>query len=113
MATLPVIALFIVSGKPGWTDDPCIISNFYGRSIWTKSKSKFKQNQFKPQQIHDAANKTVAEQADAERAASQLHNNNDNIVRRMEKWRKIIISTSKYREERQEGKDFVKRIKQW
>ena len=70
------------------------------------------QNQFQPQQTHDAANRTVAEQGDAENIANQLHNNNVHIVNEGkwtngEKLKLVQIN----REERQKGKKFMKRIK--
>ena len=70
------------------------------------------QNQFQPQQTHDVANKTVAEQADAESIASQLHNINVHIMNKEgwtneEKLKIVQIN----REESQKGKNFMKRIK--
>ena len=71
------------------------------------------QNQFQPQQTHDVANETVAEQVDAENIASQLHKNNVHIINKGE-WtneeKLKIVQTN--REERQKGKNFMKRIKQ-
>ena len=73
------------------------------------------QNQFQPQQTHDVANETVAEQADAESIASQLHNINVHIMNKEgwtneEKLKIVQIN----REESQKGKNFMKRIKrQW
>ena len=71
------------------------------------------QNQFQPQQTHDVVNKTVVEQVDAENIASQLHNNNVHIMNRGE-WtneeKLKIVQTNT--EERQKGKNFMKRIKQ-
>ena len=70
------------------------------------------QNQFQSQQTHDVANETVAEQVDAENIASQLHNKNVHIMNK-EEWRKEeklkIVQIN--REERQKGKNFMKRIK--
>ena len=70
------------------------------------------QNQFQPQQTHDVANETVAEQADAESIASQLHNINVHIMNKEgwtneEKLKIVQIN----REESQKGKNFMKRIK--
>ena len=71
------------------------------------------QNQFQSQQTHDVANETVAEQVDAENIASQLHKNNVHIINKGE-WtneeKLKIVQTN--REERQKGKNFMKRIKQ-
>ena len=71
------------------------------------------QNQFQTQQTHDLANETVAEQVDAENIASQLHNNNAHIMNKgewtnEEKSKRVQIN----KEERQKGKNFMKRIKQ-
>ena len=70
------------------------------------------QNQFQSQQTHDVANETVAEEVDAENIASQLHNKNVHIMNK-EEWRKEeklkIVQIN--REERQKGKNFMKRIK--
>ena len=70
------------------------------------------QNQFQSQQTHDVANETVAEQVDAENIASHLHNKNVHIMNK-EEWRKEeklkIVQIN--REERQKGKNFMKRIK--
>ena len=77
--------------------------------------SDIDQNQFQPQQTHDVANETVAEQADAESIASQLHNINVHIMNKEgwtneEKLKIVQIN----REESQKGKNFMKRIKrQW
>ena len=77
--------------------------------------SDIDQNQFQPQQTHDEANETVAEQADAESIASQLHNINVHIMNKEgwtneEKLKIVQIN----REESQKGKNFMKRIKrQW
>ena len=70
------------------------------------------QNQFQPQQTHDVANETAAEQADAESIASQLHNINVHIMNKEgwtneEKLKIVQIN----REESQKGKNFMKRIK--
>ena len=77
--------------------------------------SDIDQNQFQPQQTHDVANETVAEQADAESIASQLHNINVHIMNK-EGWtneEKLKI-VQMNREESQKGKNFMKRIKrQW
>ena len=42
------------------------------------------QNQFQPQQTHDVANETVAEQVHAENVTSELHNNNVHIMNKGE-----------------------------
>ena len=70
------------------------------------------QNQFQSQQTHDVANETVAEQVDAENIASQLHNKNVHIMNK-EEWRKEekLKIAQMNREERQKGKNFMKRIK--
>ena len=64
-------------------------------------------------QTHDTANETVAEQVDVENLASQLHNNNVHIMKKR-KWKNEeklkIVQINK--EERQKGKNFMKRIKQ-
>ena len=70
------------------------------------------QNQFQPQQTHDVANETVVEKVDAENIASQLHNNDIHIVNKgewtnEEKLKIVQIN----REERERGKNFMKRIK--
>ena len=70
------------------------------------------QNQFQPQQTHDVANETVVEKVDAENIASQLHNNDVHIVNKgewtnEEKLKIVQIN----REERERGKNFMKRIK--
>ena len=70
------------------------------------------QNQFQPQQTHDVANETVVEKVDAENIASQLHNNDVHIVSKgewtnEEKLKIVQIN----REERERGKNFMKRIK--
>ena len=70
------------------------------------------QNQFQPQQTHDVANETVVEKVDAENIASQLHNNDVHIVNKgewtnEEKLKIVRIN----REERERGKNFMKRIK--
>ena len=70
------------------------------------------QNQFQPQQTHDVANETVVEKVDAENIASQLHNNDVHIMNKgewtnEEKLKIVQIN----REERQRGKNFMKRIK--
>ena len=71
------------------------------------------QNRFQTQQTHDVSNETVAEQVDAESIASQLHNNNFHIMKKgewayEEKMKMVQIN----REERQKGKNFMKRMKQ-
>ena len=71
------------------------------------------QNRFQTEQTHDVANETVAEQVDAESIASQLHNNNVHIMKKgewayEEKMKMVQIN----REERQKGKNFMKRMKQ-
>ena len=58
--TTNIIALSRVPDNPGWTDDPCVISNFYGRY-----RSKSISNS-----THDVADETVAEKVDAENIAS-------------------------------------------
>ena len=70
------------------------------------------QNQFQPQQTHDVANETVVEKVDAENIASQSHNNDVHIMNKgewtnEEKLKIVQIN----REERQRGKNFMKRIK--
>ena len=70
------------------------------------------QNQLQPQQTHDVANETVVEKVDAENIASQLHNNDVHIVNKgewtnEEKLKIVQIN----REERERGKNFMKRIK--
>ena len=68
---------------------------------------------FKLNKIHDVADETVAEQVDAENIASQSHNNNVHIMNKGE-WtneEKLKI-VQIYSEERQKGKNFMKRIKQ-
>ena len=70
------------------------------------------QNQFQPQETHDVANETVVEKVDAENIASQLHNNDVHIVNKgewtnEEKLKIVQIN----REERERGKNFMKRIK--
>ena len=69
------------------------------------------QNQFQTQQIHDVANETVAEQVDAEDIASQLYNNNVHIMNK-EEWtnKKKLKIVQINREERQKGKNFMKKI---
>ena len=71
------------------------------------------QNQFRTQQTHDVANETVAEQVDAENIASQLHNNDVHIMNKQEWMNKEKLKIVQInREERQKGKNFIKRIKQ-
>ena len=70
------------------------------------------QNQFQPQQTHDVANETVVEKVDAENIASQSHNNDVHIMNKgewtnEEKLKIVQIN----REERERGKNFMKRIK--
>ena len=69
------------------------------------------QNQFQTQQIHNVANETVAEQVDAEDIASQLYNNNVHIMNK-EEWtnKKKLKIVQINREERQKGKNFMKKI---
>ena len=70
------------------------------------------QNQFQPQQTHDVANETVAEQVDAENIASQLQNKNVHIMSKGELRKKEKLKISQInREESQKGKNFMKRIK--
>ena len=71
------------------------------------------QDQFQTQKIYDVAVETVVEQVDAENIARQLHNNNVYIINKgewtnEEKLKIVQIN----REERQKGKNFMKRIKQ-
>ena len=71
------------------------------------------QNQFQPQQTHGVANETVAEHGDVENIVSQLHNDSVHIMNKgewtnEEKLKIVQIN----REERQKGKDFMKKIKQ-
>ena len=71
------------------------------------------QNRFQTEQTDDVANEIVAEQVDAESIASQLHNNNVHIMKKgeqayEEKMKMVQIN----REERQKGKNFMKRMKQ-
>ena len=71
------------------------------------------QNQFHTQQTYDIANKTVAQQVDAQNLASQLHKNNVHIMNKGEWTDKEKLKIVKInREERQKGKNFMKRIKQ-
>ena len=100
--TTNITALSRVPGNPGWTDKPCIISNFYGR---------YDQKQSQTQKIHDAAHETVAEQVDAENIASQLHNNNVYIMNKGE-WTNEGKLKIVQKKERQKGKSFMKSIKQ-
>ena len=68
------------------------------------------QNQYQIQQTHNVANKTVAEQVDVENIASQLHSNNVHIMNKEEwtnKKKSKIVQIN--REERQKGKNFMKR----
>ena len=72
------------------------------------------QNCFQPQETHDAANETVAEQVYVENIASQLHNNNFLQLHMMNKrqWRnteklKIVQIEKRGRK----IKNFMKRIK--
>ena len=70
------------------------------------------QNQFQPQQTHDVANETVVEKVDAENIASQSHNNDVHIMNKgewMNEEKLKIVQIN--REERQRGKNFMKRIK--
>ena len=64
-------------------------------------------------QTHDTANEAVAEQVDVENLASQLQTNNVHIIKKR-KWKNEeklkIVQINK--EERQKGKNFMKRIKQ-
>ena len=70
------------------------------------------QYQFQNQKIHDIADETVAEQVDAENIASQLRNNNVNIMNKGEWTNKEKLKIVKInREERQKCKNVVKRIK--
>ena len=70
------------------------------------------QNQFQPQQTHDVANETVAEQVDAENIASQLQNKNVHIMSKGELTKKEKLKIAQInREESQKGKNFMKRIK--
>ena len=71
------------------------------------------QNRFQTEQTDEVANEIVAEQVDTESIASQLHNNNDQIMKKgewayEEKMKMVQIN----REERQKGKNFMKRMKQ-
>ena len=102
--TTNIIALSRVPSNPGWTDGPCVISNFYGR-YQSKSVSDSK--------IHDVADETVVEQVDGENIASQLHKNNVHIMNKGE-WTKEekLKLVQMNRAERQKGKKFMKRIKQ-
>ena len=71
------------------------------------------QNQFHTEQTYDIANKTVAQQVDAQNLASQLHKNNVHIMNKGEWTDKEKLKIVKInREERQKGKNFMKRIKQ-
>ena len=71
------------------------------------------QNQFRSQQTRDVANETVAEQVDAENIASQLHNNDVHIINKQEWMNKEKLKIVQInREERQKGKNFIKRITQ-
>ena len=67
--------------------------------------------QFQTQKIHDAADKTVAEQVDAANIASQLHNNNVHIMNKGE-WTNEGKLKIVQKKERQKGKSFMKSIKQ-
>ena len=90
-------------GNPGWTDDMFQFQIFNGDTD---------QNHFQTQQTHDVANEAVVEQVDAENTASHVHNHNIHIMNKG-KW--TNEETSKLgqinREERQKGKNFMKRIK--
>ena len=71
------------------------------------------QNQFHTQQTYDIGNETVAQQVDAQNLASQLHKNNVHIMNKGEWTDKEKLKIVKInREERQKGKNFMKRIKQ-
>ena len=71
------------------------------------------QNQFHTQQTYDIGNETVAQQVDAQNLASQLHKNNVHIMNKREWTDKEKLKIVKInREERQKGKNFMKRIKQ-
>ena len=71
------------------------------------------QNQFRSQQTRDVANETVAEQVDAENIASQLRNNDVHIINKQEWMNKEKLKIVQInREERQKGKNFIKRITQ-
>ena len=68
-----------------------------------------KQNQFQPQQTHDVANG----KNDGKNIASCLHNDKVRIMNKEEltnEEKSKILQIN--REERQKGKDFMKRIKQ-
>ena len=101
--TTNIIALSRVPDNPGWTDDPCVISNFYGRY-----RSKSISNS-----THDVADETVAEKVDAEDIASQLHNNTVHIMNKRERTNEHKLKIIQInREDRQKDKNFTKRIKQ-
>ena len=68
-------------------------------------------NQFQTQQTYDVANETVAQQVDSQNLASQLHKNNVHIMKKGEQTYKEKIEIVKInREERQKGKNFMKRV---
>ena len=101
--TTDIIALSRVLGNPGWTDDMFQFQIFMGDT---------NQNHFQTQQTHGIANEAVVEQVDAENTASHVRNHNIHIMNKG-KW--TNEETSKLgqinREERQKGKNFMKRIK--
>ena len=83
------------------------------RAIFQTFIGDIDQDQFQLQQTHDEANETVAGQVDAGNIVSQLHNNNVHIMNKgewMNKEKLKIVQINK--EERQKGKNFMKRIKQ-
>ena len=53
------------------------------RTLFQTFTGDIDQNQFQPQQTHDVANETIAEQVDAENTASQ-HNSNVHIMNKGE-----------------------------
>ena len=68
-----MIALYARNRNPSWPTD------------WiSTSAGDIDQNQFQTQQTHDVANKTVAEQVEAENIASQLRKNNVHIMNKGE-----------------------------